>query len=95
MPHLDLDLNKLSIGETKAMASLQSPNTSLASRSPLGLSSSSLTASESSLEKTQAFINSDDDNKDIGVRVDTNGNSFNDRNSNPIEKTFVEIDLKN
>jgi len=91
--HLDLDINQLNIDDLQVMASLQSPNTSLASRSPLGLSSSSSSNAEEddSRHTTQAFIDSDDNTKN-GVGVDTNGNSFDDTNSS---RKFCEIDLNN
>ena len=103
MPQIDInqiniELNKRSANDFRVTASLQSPNCSLDSRSPSGLSSSSLNLtvieSDRPLQTTQAFINSDNTNESE-VKTDTNGNSLDDSNTNEISKSFDEIDLGN
>lgn len=95
---ISIEIKKPSANRLQVMASPQSPNSSLASRSPSGLSSSSLnltlTESDSSLQTTQAFVNDDNADENV-VKVDTNGNSLDDTNANQISKSFDEIDLEN
>ncbi|CAG2165582.1 unnamed protein product [Oppiella nova] len=109
VPQLD-PLDTEEVSDRQVMDSL-SPNTSLASRSPLlGQSSSSSlntteddssVAAEESTATTQAFIDSTDgpllagDSEEVTADDTTNGNSVNDTNANRIEKSFVEIDLNN
>jgi len=109
VPQLD-PLDTEEVSDRQVMDSL-SPNTSLASRSPLlGQSSSSSlntteddssVAAEESTATTQAFIDSTDgpllagDSEEVTADDTSNGNSVNDTNANRIEKSFVEIDLNN